>query len=130
MSMFENDDCGFLVSKCRKVAGTTGIAVCLLRCSFGAPFYLNPAEISVNCELRSSSGGNWQLDFNGSLLSKFLFIGFFTLSPLYQLVYRMLQHSLAGGRKGRMGMERAAERYICIPKKPHVVGSCKVKGTK
>lgn len=75
MSMFENDDCGFLVSKCRKVAGTTGIAVCLLRCSFGAPFYLNPAEISVNCELRSSSGGNWQLDFNGSLL------------PLHRILY-------------------------------------------
>lgn len=87
--MFDNGY-GFLVSKRRKAAGTTGIAVFLLHCHFGAPFYLNPTQISVNCEARSSSGGNWQLNFNGSLLSKFLPMGFFILSLLYQVVYLTL----------------------------------------
>lgn len=100
MSMFENDGCGFLVSKRRKAAGTTGIVIFLLHCSFSAPFYINPTQISVNCEARSSSGGNWQLNFNGSLLSKFILMGFFTFSPVYQLVYPMLRHNL-GGKEGK-----------------------------
>lgn len=81
--MFEKDGCGFLVSKCSKAAGTTGISVFLLHCYFGAPSYLNPTQISVNCEVRSSSGGSWKLNINGSLLSKLLLKGFFTFSPLY-----------------------------------------------
>ena len=94
--MFENDSSGFQVSKRRKAAGTPGVAVFLLHYSLGAPFYLNPTQISVNCEERSSSGGNRQLNFNGSLLSEFLLMGFFTFSSLYQLVYPMLQHNWGG----------------------------------
>lgn len=100
MSMFANDGCGFLVSKCRKAAGTMGVVVFLLHCSFGGPFYVNPTQISLHCEARSSSGGNRQLNFNGSLLSKFLLTGFFTFRPLYQLVCPMLRHNLGEGGGG------------------------------
>lgn len=93
--MFENDGCDFLMSKHRKAARTTGV-VLLLHCSFGAPFCLNPTQISVNWEARSSSGRSWQLNFNGSLLSTFILMGFFAFSSLYQLVYPMLQHYFGG----------------------------------
>lgn len=83
------------MSKHRKAARTTGV-VLLLHCSFGAPFCLIPTQISVNWEARSSSGRSWQLNFNGSLLSTFILVGFFAFSSLYQLVYPMLQHYFGG----------------------------------
>lgn len=117
--MFENSGCGFLVSKHRKAAGTTGITVFLLFCHFGAPFYLNPTQISVNCEARSSSGGNRQLNFNGSRLCKFLLMGFFILSLLYQVAYLTLWHNLVGVGRRRMRMEGAAEIHTYVCQKPH-----------
>lgn len=72
-------------------------------CSFDAPFYLNPTQASVNWEVRSSSDRNWQLNFNRSLLSTFLPIGFFAFSSLSQLMYPMPPHNFGGREENKNG---------------------------